>query len=226
MLGNGLPDRRPWQLGIVAAERRHRKRDSGPRAPESDDDRQAEQGECDRRRHTFPTARTAFAPSFSAIPNPATMASMATSVASREQLHDAVAERLRHADQRYTTGRRALIDLLAEAARPSTIPELLDGRPTLAQSSVYRNLAVLEGAEVVHRVHGTDEYARYELAEDLTDHHHHHLICATCGTVTDFTVASARERPLEQAMARVASDTGFRPEHHRLDLVGVCSTCR
>jgi len=142
-----------------------------------------------------------------------------------DDLHAAIAGRLRVAGQRYTANRRAVVEILDAADRPLTIAEVL-GRRRLAQSSVYRNLAVLEGAEVVHRVHGTDEYARYELAEDLTDHHHHHLICATCGTVTDFTVASALERTLEQAMARVASDTGFRPEHHRLDLVGVCSTCR
>ncbi|MEJ7585694.1 MAG: hypothetical protein WKF43_16795, partial [Acidimicrobiales bacterium] len=38
-------------------------------------------------------------------------------------------------------------------------------------------------------------------------------------------VSSQLERTLEKAMRRVALDTGFRPEHHRLDLVGVCADC-
>ena len=41
---------------------------------------------------------------------------------------------------------------------------------SLPQSSAYRNLAVLEACGVVHRVAGTDELARFERAEDLTEH--------------------------------------------------------
>ena len=42
----------------------------------------------------------------------------------------------------------------------------------------------------------TDEFARYELAEHLTDHHHHHLICTQCGQVADFTVPPEVEEAL------------------------------
>jgi len=141
-----------------------------------------------------------------------------------DDLHATVATRLVADEQRYTANRRAVVEVLEAAERPLTIAEILDRR-SLAQSSVYRNLVVLEQAAVVHRVTSTDEFARYELAEDLTEHHHHHLICATCGKVEDFTVAPALERTLENAMARVAAETGFQPERHRLDLVGTCATC-
>lgn len=163
-------------------------------------------------------------PAFSAIPITASVFSMTTERASREELHSAVAVRLREVDQRYTSGRRALVDLLADASRPATIPELLDGRPTLAQSSVYRNLVVLEEVGVAHRVVTSDERARYELAEDLMGHHHH-MICTTCGRVDDFTVSAQMERSLRTALDRAVEGTGFRPDAHRLDLVGVCSAC-
>jgi Fe2+ or Zn2+ uptake regulation protein len=142
-----------------------------------------------------------------------------------DDLHAAVAARLSDDDQRYTGNRRALVEVLEGAERPLTIAEIIRQRP-LAQSSVYRNLTVLENAKVVHRVTSTDEFARYELAEDLTEHHHHHLICSSCGTVADFTVSEQLERTLERAMGNVEEGTGFRPEHHRLDLVGVCGNCR
>src|SRR3954451_13944434 len=87
-----------------------------------------------------------------------------------EQMHDTVAARLNAVGQRLTANRQSLLDTLTAAPRPLTIPEILDDRPGLAQSSVYRNLVVLEDAGVVHRVVGADEFARWELAEDLAGH--------------------------------------------------------
>ena len=144
---------------------------------------------------------------------------------SDDDLHATAAARLAADDQRYTGQRRALVELLVEIDQPLTIPQLLERQPGLAQSSAYRNLAVLERAGVVHRIVTSDEFARYELAEDLTHHHHHHLICSSCGDVTDFEVSDAIEHDLETALAKVARRTGFRVSAHRLDLVGTCPTC-
>jgi Fe2+ or Zn2+ uptake regulation protein len=141
------------------------------------------------------------------------------------ELHPVAAQRLRAQDQRYTAGRRALVDVLTDAGQPLTIPQLLERRRDLAQSSVYRNLAVLERAGVVRRIVTSDEFARYELAEDLTEHHHHHLICTHCGDVTDFTVPARLETDLDATTAKVARSTGFLVDHHRLDLVGICPRC-
>jgi Fe2+ or Zn2+ uptake regulation protein len=137
---------------------------------------------------------------------------------------DGAAARLRAHDQRLTDGRRQLIDVLASADRPLTIPEILRRRRGLAQSSVYRNLVVLEEAGVVHRFVTHDEFARYELAEDLTGHHHH-LVCATCGRVEDIPASAALEKSVAAAIEHAARTSGFRTSHHRLDLVGVCARC-
>jgi Fe2+ or Zn2+ uptake regulation protein len=139
-------------------------------------------------------------------------------------LHETVAELLRADGQRFTTNRRALVEALDGAVRPLTIPEILEVEPDLAQSSAYRNLGVLERCGAVRRIVTNDEFTRYELAEDLTSHHHH-LICSTCGAVEDFTVSSQLERSLERTAGRVVADTGFSVEHHRLDLVGTCAAC-
>jgi Fur family ferric uptake transcriptional regulator len=139
-------------------------------------------------------------------------------------VHTTAAARLRDDGQRYTAQRRSLVELLVEIEQPLTIPQLLEHRPGLAQSSAYRNLAVLERAGVVHRIVTSDEFARYELAEDLT-RHHHHLICSTCGGVTDFEVPDAVEHDLESVLSRVAQRAGFRARTHRLDLVGTCAGC-
>jgi Fe2+ or Zn2+ uptake regulation protein len=139
-------------------------------------------------------------------------------------LHATASTRLRADGQRYTTGRRAIIEVLDRAERPLSIPELIRGRDDLAQSSVYRNLAVLEQAGVVRRIVTNDEFARYELAEDLTEHHHH-LICSSCGAIDDFTVSAQLEADLERVLTRAATRHKFRAASHRLDLVGICSRC-
>jgi len=140
-------------------------------------------------------------------------------------LHEEAASRLRRLDQRYTRGRRALVDVLASAEAPLAIPQLLAQDRALAQSSAYRNLTLLEQAGVVHRVVGSDEFSRYELAEDLTQHHHHHLICRRCGEVQDFTAPARIEDDLDRTLQRVAAQHGFDADHHRLDLVGTCRSC-
>jgi len=141
------------------------------------------------------------------------------------EVHITVAARLKLVDQRYTRSRQSLVELLVGAGRPLTIPEVLTSRPDLPQSSVYRNLAVLEQAAAVRRVMGSDEFARYELAEEITGHHHH-LVCEECGDITDFRVPDSLERAMHRAFADIEAEQGFRPDSHRLDLVGLCTNCR
>jgi Fe2+ or Zn2+ uptake regulation protein len=140
-------------------------------------------------------------------------------------LQDVVAERLGRHGQRYTSGRRALVDVLVGADAPLTILEVVARGHSLAQSSAYRNLTVLEAAGVVSRIISGQEHARFELAHDLTGHHHH-LICSTCGSVRDFTVSDHLEQQLERTLRQTAEQNDFDVEHHRLDLVGVCAACR
>ena len=140
------------------------------------------------------------------------------------ELHEITAERLAADRQRYTTNRQAIVGILAEANRPLALTEVLAAGDGLAQSSVYRNLVVLEAAGVVRKVAATDEFARYELAEDLTEHHHH-LLCSGCGSVEDFTLPARVEQSVDAALTTVARRSGFRGSHHRLDLVGLCSNC-
>ena len=146
------------------------------------------------------------------------MRSMAT------ELHPTAEAQVRTSGQRYTEQRRRLVEILARAGSPVSIPEILRGRRDLAQSSVYRNLAVLEQSGVVRRVHTDDEYARYELTESLTGHHHH-LICSNCGRVEDVAFPSGFERSLDRTLDRLASGARFATVSHRLDLIGLCRDC-
>jgi Fur family ferric uptake transcriptional regulator len=148
-----------------------------------------------------------------------------TVVSMTAEVHQEAATRVAAIGQRYSEGRRTIVSVLVASDAPVTIPQLLARKKTLAQSSVYRNLAVLEQAGVVQRIVTSDEWARFELAEDLTEHHHH-LICSSCGAVADFTLSEDLERSIDSAFARAAKRADFSVDHHRLDLVGECKDCR
>ena len=139
-------------------------------------------------------------------------------------LHLEIDERLAESGNRYTQGRRRLVELLASSGRPLTIPELLDLDKGLTQSSTYRNLDVLESCDVVRRLVHAGDHARFELAEEFSSHHHH-LVCGNCGEVTDIELSSEVELTIERALQRAARAHGFVAERHAVDLYGLCGTC-
>jgi Fe2+ or Zn2+ uptake regulation protein len=136
-----------------------------------------------------------------------------------------VERRLRGADQRYTAGRRAIISLLASAGHPVSIGDIGSQLPGLPRSSAYRHLTDLESLSLVRRVAAGDEFTRFELAEDLTQHHHH-LLCTSCGKVTDVTLPPRFEHDMAKVISQLAGAEGFQPRSHRLDILGICADCR
>ena len=140
-------------------------------------------------------------------------------------VHGVVERRLRRADQRYTAGRRAIVDLLVSVGHPVSIGDITDRLPGLPRSSAYRHLTDLETLGLVRRVAASDEFARFELAEDLTEHHHH-LICLNCGKVTDVTLSGGLEHDITEAISQLAGAAGFQPRNHRLDIMGTCTDCQ
>jgi len=141
-------------------------------------------------------------------------------------VHDVIAIRLAGLDQRYTPLRKSLVDALSTSARPMTIPEIIEAAPELPQSSAYRNVTALIEAGVVRRVAGADDHGRFELSEDISGHHHHHLVCESCGKVEDVHPSERLERALGEAVRSIGNEEGFRVTEHRIDLLGVCSDCQ
>ena len=139
-------------------------------------------------------------------------------------IHSTVAHQLRRTRQRYTLGRRQLVDLLVEAGRPVTIPDLIEAGARQSQSSLYRNLAILEQAGAVRRLISTDDVARYELDEELSEHHHH-LVCSVCGDIEDVTLSESVEKTLRTAARDAGRTRDFEVETHRFELLGTCGQC-
>ena len=140
-------------------------------------------------------------------------------------LDELVELQLRRADLRYTEGRRNMVDLLAGSEHPVSFAEMIKSLPRVPKSSAYRHLMVIEGAGIIRRIAATDGFARFELAEELTEHHHH-LLCTSCGRVFDVTPSASFERSTARMVAELADQFGFNPLSHSLDVVGHCADCQ
>ncbi len=141
------------------------------------------------------------------------------------EIHSAVHELLHSARQRYTDKRREIVDILIRAGKPISITDILVKTKNVPQSTLYRNLLVLEETKAVVRVVTNSDSGCYELAEHLMGHHHH-MVCSQCGAVRDVLVPEQLEHELEKALAKVARREGFSIDRHQLDLIGRCKNCR
>jgi len=146
----------------------------------------------------------------------------------RRDVHSEVMRRFVKHEQRYTSQRRLIVTVLSASDRPLMIQQMLKRssnlKKVLAQSSLYRNLVVLENVGVVQRIFSTDDVARYELNDDILGHHHH-LVCSKCGDIRDVRIPESLESSLDSTLSKIAKSSGFELDQHRLDLIGRCGNC-
>ena len=92
-------------------------------------------------------------------------------------------------------------------------------QPGIGLVTVYRTLNILGQLGLICEVIGTGENTRSYVLSPTG--HHGHLICSQCGAVVDFTGCNLHD--LEQRLAR---ETKFTIEDHRLEFFGYCQNCR
>jgi Fur family transcriptional regulator, ferric uptake regulator len=79
--------------------------------------------------------------------------------------------------------------------------------------TIYRTLDLFSEIGALRRLDLGDG-PRFELAED----HHHHMICESCGDVSEFD-----ECPLD---LRLLQEMGFEVNSHSVEIYGRCTNCR
>ncbi|MNW25163.1 Peroxide operon regulator [compost metagenome] len=139
-----------------------------------------------------------------------------------------MATRVQHALQelkktgvRITPQRHAILDYLMESMAHPTADEIyraLEPKfPNMSVATVYNNLKVFIEAGMVHELTYGDNSSRYDA--NVSDHYH--IVCESCGKIEDFSYPS-----LIDVERHAAQMTGFEVRGHRLELRGVCRSCR
>ena len=132
--------------------------------------------------------------------------------------------RLARTGQRWTKGRRLVVEAVASASAPMAVPEIQAAvGPEVPLSTIYRILSDLIGAKVFTKLEFAEGFARYELDEGLAAHHHH-LVCTSCAAVFDLELADLEE-VLSSSAKAIKRRNGFTVTDHRLDFFGVCEGC-
>jgi Fur family transcriptional regulator, ferric uptake regulator len=128
--------------------------------------------------------------------------------------------------RRLTGPRRIVLDEVLSRHAPFTSGELLEAvqqqDPSIGRATVFRTLDLLTRMGVVQRIHRDAHSGRCHAYLACDTSHHHHLICNSCGTVTDFT----EDRELEALVKKIEQRTAYRVEGHRLELLGRCPACQ
>ncbi len=143
-----------------------------------------------------------------------------------DALHQQIADIAREHGERYGSARRRLVEVLFHEAQPLTVTEIaghVDGQIPL--STVYRNVAQFEELGVIDRLVGVDSTARYELHESLSETHHHHVVCRSCGLMRDVELPTSLESAVNAEQTRVGRRNDFHIDEHRIDFFGYCSSC-
>jgi Fur family transcriptional regulator, ferric uptake regulator len=119
---------------------------------------------------------------------------------------------LRRRGFKVTPQRLAVLRALAEEQHQS-LEEIRARCPEVGLVTIYRTLDLFSEIGALRRLDLGDG-PRYELAED----HHHHLICESCGDVSEFD-----ECPLDLRLLR---NVDFEVSSHSLEIYGRCAVCR
>jgi Fur family peroxide stress response transcriptional regulator len=89
--------------------------------------------------------------------------------------------------------------------------------PTVSLATVYKTLQILAEQGLVQELDLPESQARF----DSCMKPHINLVCLQCGNIQDFDDNAAREM-----VERVAAKAEFKWTGQRLDIYGICKTCR
>jgi Fur family ferric uptake transcriptional regulator len=129
---------------------------------------------------------------------------------------DAAIRGLRDSGLRLSTARRLVLDALFAAQAPVSAAHLARTL-SLDESSVYRNLDLLEERGVVRHLHLGHSPGLYVLAGERDTEY---LYCERCEKVT--AVTPDRLDPIRELVKR---DFGYTPRFTHFAIVGVCRDC-
>lgn len=122
--------------------------------------------------------------------------------------------------QRNTKQRQMILDAVAKRCDHPTADAIYDEihgiDPKVSKGTVYRNLNILtENGDITHvKVPAADRF-------DSRLDKHYHLICMKCGKVVDAPMVY-----MEDCDERIAEQTGFAIDRHRMFFEGICCDCQ
>jgi Fur family ferric uptake transcriptional regulator len=125
---------------------------------------------------------------------------------------------------KFTIQREVILEMLYnsdEHLTPEGLHHLIQQKyPELGTgiATVYRTLSLLEDSDMVTSLSFGAQGKKYELgAKD----HHDHIICTSCGTITEFV-----DEEIEHRQKEITQSLGFVMQEHSMQIYGICKNCQ
>ena len=141
-----------------------------------------------------------------------------------EQLLNDFKTLLKENSLKFTIQREVILETLYnsdEHLTPESLHQLIGEKyPDLKTgiATVYRTLALLEDSNMVTSLSFGAQGKKYELG---AKEHHDHMICTTCGDITEFV-----DEEIEKRQHTIANALGFKMTDHSMQIYGICKKCQ
>lgn len=136
-------------------------------------------------------------------------------------MHSQATELLKTRRARLTRARKAIVDIFLSGSSPigakAILTELEKRDIKVNKTTVYRELSFLTANNILREIFIKPNMVQYESA--LLPHHHH-LVCNSCGKVSEVDCVID-----EQKMLSAIKTKGFSVKTHKLELYGICVNC-
>ena len=125
---------------------------------------------------------------------------------------------------KFTIQREVILETLYnsdEHLTPESLHHLIQEKfPDLKTgiATVYRTLALLEDSNMVTSLSFGAQGKKYELG---AKEHHDHMICTSCGDITEFV-----DKEIESRQHAIADQLGFKMSDHSMQIYGICKNCQ
>lgn len=125
--------------------------------------------------------------------------------------------KLRHSSQREQVA-QVFFETTDHIAVEDLYKKVQKINPKIGIATVYRTLNLLVDSGLAEKRHFDTGATTYEPASEK---HHDHLICLSCHNVVEF-----KNDKIEALQEEVAKKHRYTLKSHKMELYGVCSTCR
>jgi len=127
----------------------------------------------------------------------------------------------RQRGERCTVQRRVILETVLKLDNHPSADQIFDAvkdsLPGIARTTVYRALEHLAHIGVITKACHPGRVIRFDPRFDL----HHHLVCLRCNEFVDFEDDNLNELTIPDTSA-----FGFEVNDHRVQLRGICQSCR
>jgi len=140
----------------------------------------------------------------------------------RFEVPDPILRTLDASGHRLTEPRRAVAELVdartGHFSAADLMADAITRRPGIGRATIFRALELFIELGVVERIDLPSGDHAYVVCEP---EHHHHVVCSTCGKSTEID-----DRGVRSLTKKIAKRTGYTIDRHRIELFGLCPTCR